>query len=471
MKNALLLIVGLLLKTLAFCQLPYSANTFEYDSIMNLSYGSAIDYAGNNTDLLLDIYKPKGDQNCKRPLIVLVHGGSWVAGSKEDYDLIYLSRSFAKKGWVVANINYRLGTHKAASYDKYLLCDVGVAPPCGYICDSSEVYRANYRGMQDAKGAIRFMKSRNLIDSTDVNNVYIAGESAGGFIALATAFMDLPSEKPASCSAIAAAPTPDPDFSTYGCIPVNNDLSRPDLGSIDGDLHIGTYDASVKGVGNFFGALFNFELLQQATDTPAVYLFHQGSDVIVHHDFDQILGRLSWECFAPTNICQKYNFYPMAHGSKSIHDYFVSLGTQAPSYVSDLVANYSYMNNCFSNGHAPDNLSLRSQNLADFFASQIALSTNNPSTNCAGAGVGELESNLFDLYPNPNSGYFQVRMDKMYQSLTVKIYDIQGRSCFYKNYENTELLQFETALMPGTYLFELWDGNNLIGTTKLIRSE
>ena len=52
--------------------------------------------------------------------------------------------------------------------------------------------------------------------------------------AYATAFTDQSSEKSSLCNAISNAPIPDNNLTIYGCIPANNDLARPDLGSIDG---------------------------------------------------------------------------------------------------------------------------------------------------------------------------------------------------------------------------------------------
>jgi acetyl esterase/lipase len=72
------------LNTYVIAQLPYALNQYAYDSLINVSYGQDIDYAGNPVDLVLDIYKPKLDSNCLRPIVVLVHGGAWFAGSKED---------------------------------------------------------------------------------------------------------------------------------------------------------------------------------------------------------------------------------------------------------------------------------------------------------------------------------------------------------------------------------------------------
>ncbi len=428
MKKIVILIALIYSGISVNAQTPYTQNQFAYDSLINVVYGTAIDYAGNTDTLKLDIYKPVGDSNCLRPVIVLVHGGAWIGGSKEDYDLVYLSRQLAKKGWVVANINYRLGTHKTSNYTMYALCNTSISQPCGYICDSAEVYRANFRAMQDAKGVIRFMKSRNAIDSTDINNVFIAGESAGGFVALAAAFTDKISEKHLSCYAVSDAPVPDPDLAAFGCIPTTNNLSRPDLGSIDGPLYLGTYNATVKGVGSLFGGVLDFNIFQQTSDTPVVYMFHQGSDVIVNYNYGTLLGRISWECYAQSNICQTYYFYPNAFGSEGIRQYFVAMGTSAPAYQADILSNYSYLNNCYSNGHALDNAQLRLQNMVALFAGKIALSGNNPQTNCLNLGIDYITAGSgFTLFPNPcNKKITASYMLFESQNTTVYIYSNSG---------------------------------------------
>ncbi len=407
-----------------FSQDPYTQTQFSYDSIIDVDYGTAIDYAGNSVALKMDIFKPLNN-NCQRPAIILVHGGDWVAGSKEE--MINMSRELAKKGWVVGAINYRLGTHKASNYTMYALCNTSLSAPCGYISDSSEVYRANYRGMQDAKGAIRFLKGRNELDSIDVNNVFIAGESAGGFVSMATAFTDQFSEKHVSCFAIADAPTPDVDLATYGCVPAPLSLSRPDLGSIDGTLNLGTFDATVKGVGNFYGGLLDLNIVPQITDTPSVYLFHQGSDVIVNYNYGKLLGRISWECFAQTNICQTYFFYPYAYGSKAIENYFISLGTLSPVYQSEIIENYAYLNNCFSNGHSIDNLFLRTQNMVNLFATKIALSGNVPTTICSASILNnDLRAEL-KLFPNPSSEFVSIEYDVNVEAEEIQVLNSQGQ--------------------------------------------
>lgn len=440
-------------------QTAYTVQQFSYDSIIDVVYGTAIDYAGNTDTLEMDIYKPVGDNNCKRPIAVVIHGGAWVAGSKEDINCVLMSRALARRGYVVANINWRLGTHKASSYSMYALCNTGLAHPCAYICDSAEIFRANFRGMQDAKGAIRFMKSRNAIDSTDVNNVYLIGESAGGFVALATAFTDQTSEKHATCFTIGNAPNPDADMSAYGCIPSNNDLTRPDLGSIDGTLHIGTYDASVKGVASIYGGFLDLSILQQANDTPVVYLYHQGSDVVVNYNYGTLLGRMSWECFAQTNLCQTFYFYPRAYGGEGIRQHFVSLGSNAPTYTADIVSNYQYMNDCLDNGHSIDNFTLRSQNIANFFATEIQLSGNSPASNCL-TGLPEYRSaGKLNVFPNPAQNQITVMNEEAI--ISYRIYDGAGRTVESGTVNQASVYISTAHFESGLYFIEVRDENGI----------
>lgn len=454
----LLLLFSLFLSLSCFSQLPYTQAAFNYDSTLNVIYGTAVDYAGNIDTLKMDIYKPISDSNCARPVMVIAHGGAWVGGSKEDINTVLISRYLAKRGWVVANINWRLGTHKAATYDMYALCNNSISAPCGYISDSAEVFRANFRGMQDMKGAIRFMKNRFLIDSTDINNVFVCGESAGGFVALATAFTDQTNEKHPTCFAIPDAVSPSSNLIPYGCIPSSNNLSRPDLGSIDGDFNIGIHDASVKGVGNFYGALFDFTSLNQLVDTPSVYLFHQGSDIVVNYNYGRILGRTSWECYQQTNICQPYYFYPNAYGSKSIRDYYSSLGSLAPNFQADIIENFSYLNNCFSNGHSIDNVYTRAQEMIDLFADDISNSGNNPSTNCFSNGINISVTEKIQVFPNPTENNLIISGNKL--STSYSILDYQGRIVLSGKLNQVNSMIPVNDLNSGFYILKLNNNSN-----------
>lgn len=55
---------------------------------------------------LLDVYRPRGAGNQPLPVIVSVHGGAWVYGSKEVYQ--FYCMSLAQQGFAVVNFSYRL---------------------------------------------------------------------------------------------------------------------------------------------------------------------------------------------------------------------------------------------------------------------------------------------------------------------------------------------------------------------------
>ena len=66
----------------------------------NVVYGNA-----GGVVLHLDIYQPAGNGGL-RPAVVLIHGGTWIAGDKSD--LAKMARWLQKNDYVVFNINYRL---------------------------------------------------------------------------------------------------------------------------------------------------------------------------------------------------------------------------------------------------------------------------------------------------------------------------------------------------------------------------
>lgn len=66
----------------------------------NLKYGP--DAAWNT----LDLYRPRDGSDKKMPVIISVHGGGWIYGSKEGYQ--YYCMTLAEKGYAVINFNYRL---------------------------------------------------------------------------------------------------------------------------------------------------------------------------------------------------------------------------------------------------------------------------------------------------------------------------------------------------------------------------
>ncbi len=236
------------------CNIPFTDSLFAVQVEPDLWYGNALRFDGGTDSLRLDLYKPVGDGQTERPLVVLIHGGGFHTGNRNELDA--LAGELAERGWAAATISYRLGF-----YGSWLF-----APP--YANDPSEVRRAIFRAQQDARGAIRFLKDRHLQDSTSTNTVFALGFSAGAITALHTAYLDQPAERPADCGAIA---------------PVQHFLNtypRPDLGDIEGDLNQNGHDATVMGVVNFYGALLDTAYLESPNDA-ALFSYHQSGDPVV----------------------------------------------------------------------------------------------------------------------------------------------------------------------------------------------
>jgi len=236
------------------CSIPFTAPLFGTRTESGIVYGQATAFDGSTTDLPLNLHKPVGDGQTERPLVIAIHGGGFTSGNRNDLD--DYCRTLAGMGWAAATISYRLGFHGTGALN----------PP--YAHDPAEVLRATYRAMQDAKGAIRFLKGRHAQDSTSTTKVLLVGFSAGAFTALQAAYLDEAGEKPSSCGAIGPV--------VHGA----NSYPRPDLGGVDGTLAQNGFDASVLGVVNMYGALIDTAYMASA-DGPALYSYHQTLDPVV----------------------------------------------------------------------------------------------------------------------------------------------------------------------------------------------
>jgi acetyl esterase/lipase len=96
----------------------------------------------------LDLYLPKAQG--KLPLIIRIHGGAWLAGSKE----MEGPEDFVRNGYAVASINYRLSQHA--------------------------IFPAQ---IQDCKAAVRYLRANAQKYNLDPNRFGVWGPSAGGHLA------------------------------------------------------------------------------------------------------------------------------------------------------------------------------------------------------------------------------------------------------------------------------------------------
>ena len=472
------LFIGVFFLVQNFLSQQWLDKKYTYDSILNISYGSAYGFSGALNNLEMDIYLPNCDdpsQESRRPLLMVVHGGAFIAGDKTENNIQYICKQFAKRGYVTASINYRLGF---ISDDQYWSCNYPYYN-CLFATDSSEWFRSYYRGVQDAKGALRYLINRNDLYRIDTSNVFVAGESAGAFISLGVAFMDLSSERPSQTFAISTAPLPNPITDT--CV-FNSGISftpsgvlRPDLGGIDGTIEPSSIQYTIKGVGNMYGAMFSNLLLQQIPNQPkpAIFSFHQPCDLVVSIDSSKLYWGLNW-CMA-----NGYNFYgiantPKAYGSRTISNWNtnLNLGYTIQNEFTTSVFPYSFLfgsKSCtdqISNPcHAYDYFILREQHMAEYFAGMV---TTNPICDTAALALSELSiSNRISLVPNPTSGEFKVVLDGPPISSYITIFDCFGNIVLKKFLKDSNT-PLELMVEPGVYFVELNNENGRCGSRLLI---
>ncbi|MCF8246600.1 MAG: T9SS type A sorting domain-containing protein [Saprospiraceae bacterium] len=137
--------------------------------------------------LVMDIYSPTGDTETNRPLILYFRTGNFLpnpnnggtTGTRNDSIAVELCTRLAKLGYVVANVDYRLGWNPLSTE-----IDVRI----------STLINAAYRGVQDARSCIRFFRKSVVENSNPYgicpSKITVFGEGTGGYISLATATLD-----------------------------------------------------------------------------------------------------------------------------------------------------------------------------------------------------------------------------------------------------------------------------------------
>ncbi|MBI4788346.1 MAG: alpha/beta hydrolase [Chloroflexi bacterium] len=103
--------------------------------------------------LKMDIYPPKSLNGKPAPVVVYVHGGGWRSGDKDSGAGIRDLPELARRGYLVASINYRLAPeHKWPAQ------------------------------IQDVKCAIRYLRANAATYNLDPNRIGAIGGSAGGHL-------------------------------------------------------------------------------------------------------------------------------------------------------------------------------------------------------------------------------------------------------------------------------------------------
>ena len=197
-------------------------------------------------NLVMDIYQPQNDTLTKRPAIIFAHAGGFITGSRTVDDMVAFCDTFARKGYITATIDYRQGLE---------------------IFDNADLHytRGAYRGLQDGRTAVRFLRANAATYGIDTGKVYLAGSSAGSFIALNSVFMDS-NELPVYVGTV----TYSAFLSTY---------SGPALGLPDIGANL-SFRGTANGVMSCWGGVGDTLTIGSNNPTP-VFLIHGTADQTV----------------------------------------------------------------------------------------------------------------------------------------------------------------------------------------------
>ena len=393
----------------------------------NVVYGSNVSAGGTTTSLNMDIYQPTGDTETNRPLIIWAHGGSFIGGSKTDGDMVSLSQAFAKKGFVCASINYRLG----------------LTP-----FDSVGAVKAVLRAVQDMKASIRFFYKDKLTTDTykiDTNNIFIGGSSAGAITALHTAYLDK------SCEV------------NYYINPT--DLTN--LGGMDGYSGNQCYSSKIRGVINLCGALGRYGWIQPG-DVPFCSM-HGTVDGTVKYNrgyaaplgIQLILLDGSRMLKEQANTVGVSNSFYTWYGKD--HVPYVSSTTYMDStikFVRDFLVNTI---GCTETPYFNPNTPVGVANLYPMSACST-----NVTMSCTPVGINEVENeSIWSVYPNPASERITVVLNELKPNSKMEISDITGKKLHaqFINEKSTEIKtnNFES----GIYFIKIIQ-KDLITTKKII---
>lgn len=405
----------------------YAESVFtQFNLTSNITYGQNNNWANSNTTLKLDFYEPTNDSLTARPLIIWVHGGSFIGGSKTDPDVKTLSERFAKKGYACASIDYRLGF---------------------FPFDSTNAIKAVVRAVQDLKAAIRYFykdAQTSNIFKIDTNHIFIGGSSAGAITALHVAYLNDACEFSAYMSASALT----------------------SLGGLDGNSGNSGYSTKVHAVINCCGALAQYNWLE-ADDIPLCSV-HGTNDQTVTYN---------------RGLVNPGTPLMYLDGSRMLHERACAIGVTNQFYTFinashvPYIGNAAYMDSTerFVRDFLVDVLGCTQTILLppnemqqQAFLYPTTYCDGSPSNEvCSSATINELvTSNKLECSPNPNNGNFTIRTNNGFELL--RIYNVSGVLIY--ETKGDDLIYYEVGLqtqLSGLYLVEVEFANKQTLRTKI----
>lgn len=233
-----------------------SDDNSQYDNNVALELANVA--YGTDERQVMDVYLPAGrDEDTK--VIILIHGGAWVGGSKEDFAYaVPLIRSQFPDHAIV-NINYRLATPESPAYPKQI---------------------------DDIKDVIQHLENNGYNISDDYAFI---GASAGAHLAMLYSYaFDTDNDVKAVCNIVGPADFTDPAYTSnplYNYAAINltgsNNPSQSLIEEVSPITHI-------------------------TSQSPPTIMFYGGQDPLIPSS----QGPLLRDALTEAGVYNEYNFYP-----------------------------------------------------------------------------------------------------------------------------------------------------------------
>ncbi len=262
----------------------------------DVEFGFNSNWTNGQDSLKFNIHYPNKtiDLLDKRPLVVLIHGGAFNHGSKNDYD--DYCKQLAERGFVAATIDYRMGW------------DTVSAAYCAG--NSLSLYNAMYRAVQDAKAAIRFILDKSAFYEIDEDYVFVGGSEAGAITALQVAFLE--------------------DSEVLSMYPTSVTM----MGGIDVGTNPIVKSFDIKGVLNWGGAVMDTAMMD-ASESVQVLSMHGEANNVVPIEMGSFFNCSATQSFPEL-------FGPKLIGPRMDHEGLCHLGNYKTNGIKDVFVNQYY---------------------------------------------------------------------------------------------------------------------------------
>ena len=227
----------------------WTSSDYDYD-VGSILKGHVRTLQTDSLNLLMDIYLPKDDTLIRRPLVMLIHGGAFYVGCKNDLPMQTWCSHYASLGYVAVSIDYRMGFQPT----------------------KRSIERAGYAAVQDAHAAMRYLVENQSVYGIDTSMMFVGGTSAGAITALHLAYM------------------------TKATRPVTSyegDFWDTDMGDIESSGNSIDKTFTMKGVVDMWGAVYDINMID-SKKIPVV-AFHGNLDDVVPYDYDYPFAEIGSE--------------------------------------------------------------------------------------------------------------------------------------------------------------------------------